>query len=90
MGISCNIGEYIGCIENKWTENNNLNQEINHIFMVNGINKETEIKSKEEHLEIYWIKIDDMEKENILPYSMREIIKNIHNKTYEIKYISEL
>ena len=54
--------------------------------------KNMNIKSKENHLEIYWLKIcdDEMEKENLLPYSMREIIKNIKNKEYGIKYISEV
>jgi len=92
IGIKGNIEEYIGCLEAKWMENNIYNQEINHIFIVNGINKNMNIKSKENHLEIYWLKIcdDEMEKENLLPYSMREIIKNIKNKEYGIKYISEV
>jgi len=92
IGIKGNIEEYIGCLEAKWMENNIYNQEINHIFIVNGINKNMNIKSKENHLEIYWLKIcdDEMEKENLLPYSMREIVKNIKNKEYGIKYISEV
>jgi len=92
IGIKGNIEEYIGCLEAKWMENNIYNQEINHIFIVNGINKNMNIKSKENHLEIYWLKIcdDEMEKENLLPYSMRKIVKNINNKEYGIKYISEV
>ncbi|MDR2942393.1 MAG: NUDIX domain-containing protein [Treponema sp.] len=89
MGINCNIGEYIGCVENKWIDNNIINQEINHVFMINGINKQIEIKSKENHLDIYWIKINDMEKENLLPISMRKIIKSIYKKDV-INYISEI
>ena len=92
IGIKGNIEEYIGCLEAKWMENNIYNQEINHIFIVNGINKNMNIKSMENHLEIYWLKIcdDEMEKENLLPYSIREIVKNIKNKEYGIKYISEV
>ena len=90
IGIDCRINNYIGCIENQWTENNIVNQEINHIFLVDGINKNMEINSKEEHLEIYWIKIKDMEKENLLPYSMREIIEDVYNKNNGIYYISEI
>jgi len=92
IGIKGNIKEYIGCLEAKWMENNIYNQEINHIFIINGINKNMNIKSKENHLEIYWLKIcdDEMEKENLLPYSMREIVKNIKNKEYGIKYISKV
>ena len=92
IGIKGNIEKYIGCLEAKWMENNIYNQEINHIFIVNGINKNINIKSMENHLEIYCLKICDdvMEKENLLPYSIREIVKNIKNKEYEIKYISEV
>ena len=90
IGIKCIIGEYIGCLEAQWTENEIINQEISRIFMVNGINKDIEIKSKENHLELYWIKISEMEKENLLPYSMRKIIENIHKKNNIINYFSEI
>ena len=90
IGINCMIEEYIGCIESQWIENKTINQEINHIFIVTGINKKMEIKSKEDHLKIYWIKIDDVEKENLLPYSMRTIIQNIYDKNNRINYLSEI
>jgi 8-oxo-dGTP pyrophosphatase MutT (NUDIX family) len=90
IGINCMIGEYIGCLEARWSENGIINQEINHIFIVDGINRNMEIKSKENHLELYWIKINEMENENLLPYSMRTIIKNIYNKNNEINYFSEI
>jgi ADP-ribose pyrophosphatase YjhB (NUDIX family) len=89
MSINCIIDEYIGCIENQWVENNIVNQKINHLFNVNGINKEMEIKSKENHLEFYWIKIDDMKKENLLPESIRKMVKSIY-KNNKINYISEI
>jgi 8-oxo-dGTP pyrophosphatase MutT (NUDIX family) len=86
IGINCIIDEYIGCIENQWTENNIINQEINHLFMVKGIKKQMEIKSKEKHLEFHWIKINDMEKENLLPYS----IDLFNNRTDDIMTAWEL
>jgi 8-oxo-dGTP pyrophosphatase MutT (NUDIX family) len=89
MGIKCIAGEYIGCIENQWIENDVVNQEINHIFIINGIDKQTKIESKENHLDFYWIKINDMEKENLLPKSMKEIVKSIY-KDNKINYISEI
>ena len=92
IGIKGIIGEYIGCLEAQWEKNGNYNQEINHIFIVNGINKNMEIKSLEKHLEIFWLKISDeeMEKENLLPYSMRRIVNNVYNKNYGLNYISEV
>jgi 8-oxo-dGTP pyrophosphatase MutT (NUDIX family) len=92
IGIKGIIGDYIGCLEAQWTDNNGYNQEINHIFIVNGINKNMEIKSKENHLEIFWLKISEveMEEENLLPYSMRKIVNNVYNKNNGIYYISEV
>jgi len=89
IGINCNIGEYIGCVEAQWIENNITNQEINHVFMVNGINKQLKIKSKENHLDIFWIKINDMEKENLLPKSIRKIVEGVY-KNNIINYLSEI
>jgi 8-oxo-dGTP pyrophosphatase MutT (NUDIX family) len=89
MGMDCIAGEYIGCIENQWTENNITNQEINHIFIVDGINKQMEIKSKENHLKFYWIKIKEMKKENLLPVSMRKVVESIYENN-RINYISEI
>jgi hypothetical protein len=48
-----------------------------------------EIKSKENHLDIYWIKINDMDKENLLPISMRKIIESVY-KNDVVNYISEI
>jgi 8-oxo-dGTP pyrophosphatase MutT (NUDIX family) len=89
MGLNCIVGEYIGCVENQWTENNIVNQEINHVYIVDGMNKKIEIKSKENHLEFYWIKINDMEKENLLPESIRKMVESIF-KNNKINYISEI
>jgi 8-oxo-dGTP pyrophosphatase MutT (NUDIX family) len=89
IGMNCIIGEYIGCIENQWVENNIVNQEINHVFIVDDVNKGMEIKSNENHLEFYWIKINDMEKENLLPESMRTIVESVYRNN-KIDYISEI
>jgi 8-oxo-dGTP pyrophosphatase MutT (NUDIX family) len=89
IGINSTIGEYVGCVEAQWIENNKMNQEINHVFMVDGINKEIDIKSKENHLDIYWIRINDMEKENLLPISIRKMVESVY-KNNIINYISEI
>jgi 8-oxo-dGTP pyrophosphatase MutT (NUDIX family) len=92
IGMDCIIGKYIGCLEAQWTENNDYNQEINHIFLVNEINKNMKIKSKESHLDIYWVKIceKEMEKENLLPLSMRTIVMDVIKNNNVNNYISEI
>jgi ADP-ribose pyrophosphatase YjhB (NUDIX family) len=95
-GMDCIVGEFIGCIEVQWNDNeidpkakDIMNQSIDHIFMVNGINKQMKIQSKENHLDIYWIKINDMDKENLLPVSMRKIVEGAY-KNAKVNYISEI
>jgi 8-oxo-dGTP pyrophosphatase MutT (NUDIX family) len=96
IGMDCIVDKYIGCIESQWndneiqlTENNIYNQSVDHIFIINGIDKNMEIKSKEKHLDFYWIKINETEKYNLLPYSMRKIIEGIYTNKI-INYISEI
>jgi ADP-ribose pyrophosphatase YjhB (NUDIX family) len=95
FGNDCSVDEYIGCIETQWNDNeidpingkDIVNQSVDHIFMINGINKQMEIKSKENHLNFYWIKINDIEKENLLPKPMRKIVESIYNGNV-INYLS--
>jgi ADP-ribose pyrophosphatase YjhB (NUDIX family) len=61
IGINCIVGEYIGCIEVQWNDNeidpkreSVINQSIDHIFIINGISKQMTIKSKENHFDFYW------------------------------------
>ena len=96
IGMDCIVGEFIGCIEAQWNDNeidtnanDIMNQSIDHIFIVNGINKQMKIQSKENHLDIYWIKINDMDKENLLPISMRKIVEGVYKKN-NVNYISEI
>jgi hypothetical protein len=47
------------------------------------------IQSKENHLDFYWIKINDMDKENLLPVSVRKIVEGVY-KNAKVNYISEI
>jgi ADP-ribose pyrophosphatase YjhB (NUDIX family) len=40
IGINCIVGEYVCCLECQWVDNGITNQEIDHIFMINGINQQ--------------------------------------------------
>ena len=88
-GMDCTVNEYLGCTECQWIENNIINQEINHIFIVNDIYKQMEIASQENHLVFYWIRIEDMEKENLLPVSVRTMVKSVYENN-RISYMSEI
>ena len=90
LGIECVVNNYIGCVECIWEEKNISHQEIDHIFIVNGIHEKDEIQSKENHIKFYWIEAKDMEKENFLPKSMRKIIENMFANKNQIEYYSEV
>lgn len=67
---------YLGAIEQSWTESGVREQEIVHHFSadITDLATDSNISSREEHLEFLWIAPEDFEKENFLPRSSRELI----------------
>lgn len=82
LGRDCLVQEYIGCVEADYESSNIYHQEINHLFRVELPDIHTDLNpvSKENHLEFYWIKINDMEQHNLQPYPVRDIIVRYLNK----------
>jgi ADP-ribose pyrophosphatase YjhB (NUDIX family) len=78
IGLSAETKEYLGVVENCWLENNIYHREINHVFEVKISNFNAEIKphSQEDHLEFFWIRSEDFDKQNLLPKIVRPLVKN--------------
>ncbi|OBY80993.1 NUDIX hydrolase [Paenibacillus sp. KS1] len=76
MGLQCEVKQYIGAVEAGYEDNNVYHQEINHLFIADaqGIDHSRNPESKEQHLEFYWIHVNEMDKHNLLPYPVREAI----------------
>ena len=77
------IEQFLGVVENAWKDDKRENYELNHIFLAKRKTPEKEAKSIEDHLTFYWAPLEDLEKVNLLPSSMIELARAIHqNQTF--------
>jgi len=78
IGLPSEIKEYLGIVENSWSENDMYHHEINHVFEVKipNCNTKTKPRSQEDHLEFFWIRSEDFDKRNLLPKMTRPLAKN--------------
>lgn len=83
MGIEVRVGKYLGALEHSFSLDDGFQHEINHIFLVELVNNEQKIKSKEEHLNFLWVNVDEINENNLEPAPLRKIIpKIIKNKNF--------
>ena len=84
LGQECIVKDYVGCVEAHFDYSEVFHQEINHLFIVDlpKINRNINPESIEDHLEFYWIPIEQMKEHNLQPYPIREVIQRyIHNES---------
>ena len=69
---------YLGAIEQSWLDNDIRQQEIVHYFSaeIPDLEHDSNVTSKEDHLEFLWIAPEEFEKMNFLPIVSRELIKS--------------
>lgn len=77
-GEDLKISKFLGVLENFFKENKKIIHEINFIFQ-GKVNKK-EIKSKENYIGFFWVKMNDLNKINILPSKIKKFIKNKKQK----------
>ena len=82
LGQGSIVKDYLGCVEAQFDLSEIYHQEINHLFIVDlpNINRNENPESMEDHLEFYWIPIEQMEEHNLQPHPVREIVKRYVNK----------
>ncbi len=72
--------KYLGVVESTWTKEEVQNWDVSHFFEmeVPGLDPQNAVVSKEEvkNMEFLWIKPEDFEKHNLLPFSLRGLIRN--------------
>lgn len=92
IGIESEVKNYLGLVENGWSENGIYNFEVNHMFEVDalGLNVKNNPRSLEDHLEFFWIKPDDFEGRNLLPIIIRPLIANWLKGNREIWHETKL
>ena len=68
LGCVATIGRYLGAVEASW----DMNFEINHLFEASLTN--TDVISREAHLEFFWADVADLELHNLQPEALRELL----------------
>lgn len=95
LGADCSIEKFLGVIENQWRGGDTLHYEINHVFKVNSdqLNMETPPKSRESHLEFYWIvpTEENLKNYKVMPDSaVQKLIKKVQEHDIETCWVSTL
>ena len=80
LGLEALVGEYLGAIEHRWCddEDERVHHEINHYFIVSiaGIASGNSPPSMEDHLRFFWSPLDDLERHNLLPAPLRDLVRS--------------
>lgn len=80
LGMETETLKFLGVLEyryGRFTRKNEICHEINLIFhstIKDGFPCEDEMKSKKKKLEFFWVKINQLEKHNLLPEPLTELI----------------
>ena len=92
LGISCEVGKFLGLVEHKWMKNGEIHCEINQLFAVSSDELEVNKNpiSKEDHIEFLWIDVTELENINLQPYPLRDLIKNYLNGEKQAQWASSL
>lgn len=94
MGLKALVGNYLGAIEHCWYEDeiDRIHHEINHYFIVSiaGIASGNSPPSIEDHLRFFWSSLDDLERHNLRPAPLRDLVRNYANGDRAIWWASTL
>jgi 8-oxo-dGTP diphosphatase len=95
LGATCSIEKFLGVIENQWRDGDTLHYEINHVFKVNSdqLKVETPPRSRESHLEFYWIvpTEENLKSYKVMPDSaIQKLMKKIQEQDIETCWVSTL
>ena len=77
LGVETEVLGFLGALEYRFIHRNEAHHEINLIFHVEiegGASRRQEMESKEPKLEFLWTKIGEIERFNLLPWPLVELI----------------
>jgi 8-oxo-dGTP pyrophosphatase MutT (NUDIX family) len=77
LGNDAHMGNYLGAVEASWQDGLVRHHEINHVFeaTVSGLNPDRPPTSMEAHLEFLWVAIADLDRHNLLPAPIRDLLR---------------
>lgn len=69
IGYACIVGDFAGAVEHTWPQQNKQNHEINLVFntRIIGLEPRDNPQSKEPHLQLFWVKLAELDKHNLQP-----------------------
>lgn len=76
MGLEGSVQSAVGVFENTWTQKQVVHHELNFLFHVTlpvTVSDQT-IQSLEDHIDFFWISIDDFKKLHFLPKELKPIV----------------
>ncbi|MGH2454532.1 MAG: NUDIX domain-containing protein [bacterium] len=77
LGGEARAGSYLGAVEASWIEDAVRQHEINHVFeaTVTGLTPDRAPPSMETHLEFLWSALPDLDRHNLLPAPIRDLLR---------------
>lgn len=88
LGLDSQVEQYLGLVEADFELPDIYHQEMNHLFAVSipELNYTCNPTSKENHLEFYWVHVNEMDNHNLQPYHVRTIIKDYMSEKLNESY----
>lgn len=84
LNMNISVQRYLGAIEQTFTENNQQHHGINHYFLIKSDDNFEDLKSKEDHLEFFWVESSDTGKMKLMPSPLQDLIVKLINGIDEI------
>ncbi len=77
LGVEAHAGRYLGAVEAGWQTGRVRHHEINHVFeaTVRGLTPDRPPPSMEAHLEFLWAAVADLDRYNVLPAPIRDLLR---------------
>lgn len=76
LGATARVAAYLGAVEATWHEGGAQHHEINHVFEVHlPLSPDRPVLSLEPHLKFVWSPIGDLDRHNLLPFALRDLLR---------------
>jgi 8-oxo-dGTP diphosphatase len=78
VGLCVQVSNYIGMVEHQWIDSDRHRHQINHVFaaLLPGVDTLPTLKSREEHLEFFWVHPSELLQHNLLPSPIVNLVNH--------------
>jgi 8-oxo-dGTP diphosphatase len=84
VGLCVQVSDYLGVVEHQWVERDCQRHQINHVFvgLLPNVDAPPSLKSREAHLEFFWVRPSELSKHNLLPSPLIELVRHFINNDH--------